>query len=145
MRRLRSGASAYRAICILMTALPEKCSIMTNFYSKAVIKMHLQKLLVIVSFSEHHVERCISVLKNLPKVGPLLQKPLKEWLVQQKEKLHRPVGAGAASQTPHRQSLVQILFEYFVVCFVAFFVVSLINSLAQNYHKRLFQRQKKKL
>lgn len=30
---------------------------------KAVVKMHIQKLFVILAFSEHHMDKCISLLK----------------------------------------------------------------------------------
>ncbi|KAI3373434.1 hypothetical protein L3Q82_022036 [Scortum barcoo] len=55
---------------------------------KAVIKMHIQKLFVIVTFSRHIVEQMVSLIGAVPLLGAALQKPFREYLEAQKAKLH---------------------------------------------------------
>ncbi|CAN8016100.1 unnamed protein product, partial [Ixodes persulcatus] len=105
---------------------------------KAIIKMHIQKLFVIIAFNEHHVELLLKTLRYIPYVGKFLQAPFKEFLAKQKAKLHRKVGA----EVPQEGSLLSWLFEKLVMAMVAYFVLSIINSMAQNYHRRLTKGQK---
>ncbi|XP_052801266.1 vacuole membrane protein 1-like isoform X2 [Mya arenaria] len=100
---------------------------------KAIIKMHIQKLFVIFLFSEHHVETVVSLIGKLPKYGPVLQTPFKEYLRVQKEKLHHKPGSSS-----HKESgnVLAWIFEKVVIVMVAYFLLSIINSMAQNYHKR---------
>lgn len=42
---------------------------------KAVIKMHIQKIFVIISFNESLVDKFIDILALIPMVGVRLQKP----------------------------------------------------------------------
>lgn len=100
---------------------------------KAVIKMHIQKVFVIFVFSEHHVEQVVSLIKHIPYFGPSLQAPFKEYLVKQKTKLHHKRGAALPTET----SWLSWLYERLVIVMVAYFVISIINSMAQSYHKRL--------
>uniref|UniRef100_A0A8C6M845 Vacuole membrane protein 1 n=1 Tax=Nothobranchius furzeri TaxID=105023 RepID=A0A8C6M845_NOTFU len=59
---------------------------------KAVIKMHIQKLFVIITFSNHIVEQMVSLIGSVPRVGPSLQKPFSQYLEAQKNKLHHAGG-----------------------------------------------------
>ncbi|XP_059207520.1 vacuole membrane protein 1-like isoform X2 [Centropristis striata] len=61
---------------------------------KAVIKMHIQKLFVIVTFSRHIVEQMVSLIGAVPLLGAALQKPFREYLEAQKAKLHHHAGEG---------------------------------------------------
>ena len=65
----------------------------------------------------------------------LLQGPFKQALALQKEKLHRKSGGGGGDgdSTP----LLGQIFEKLVLAMVAYFIVSILNSLAQSYHKRI--------
>uniref|UniRef100_A0A665TPA6 Vacuole membrane protein 1-like n=1 Tax=Echeneis naucrates TaxID=173247 RepID=A0A665TPA6_ECHNA len=54
---------------------------------KAIIKMHIQKLFVIITFSIHIVEQMVSLIGSVPKVGPSLQKPFSQYLEAQRSKL----------------------------------------------------------
>lgn len=110
---------------------------------KAVIKMHLQKVFVIIAFSESLVEKGVEVLGMIPWMGQFLQKLFKTFLKNQKASLHRH------SNEPPKESknLIAKLFEYFVVAMIVYFVISIVNSLAQSYHKRIHKKkitQKKK-
>lgn len=111
---------------------------------KAVIKMHIQKVFVVIAFNEALIEKAIDLLTNIPVVGKLLQEPFKAFLQNQKAHLHRKkgkAGAGGAGGPAGGGNLLAKIFEKFVIAMVAYFVVSIVNSLAQSYHKRL-QKQK---
>ncbi|XP_041863923.1 vacuole membrane protein 1-like isoform X4 [Melanotaenia boesemani] len=99
---------------------------------KAVIKMHIQKLFVIITFSKHIVEQMISLIGAVPLLGAALQKPFREYLEAQKAKLHHLAGEG----NPTEESWLSWLFEKVVVIMVCFFVCSIVNSMAQSYAKR---------
>uniref|UniRef100_A0A3P9L0Z1 Vacuole membrane protein 1 n=2 Tax=Oryzias latipes TaxID=8090 RepID=A0A3P9L0Z1_ORYLA len=104
---------------------------------KAVIKMHIQKLFVIITFSRHIVEQMVSLFGAVPVLGAALQKPFREYLEAQKAKLHHLAGEGV----PTEESWLSWLFEKVVVVMVCFFVCSIVNSMAQSYAKR--RRQEK--
>nr|XP_046267783.1 vacuole membrane protein 1-like isoform X5 [Scatophagus argus] len=99
---------------------------------KAVIKMHIQKLFVIVTFSRHIVEQMVSLIGAVPLLGAALQKPFREYLEAQKAKLHHHAGEGI----PTEESWLSWLFEKVVVIMVCFFVCSIVNSMAQSCAKR---------
>lgn len=101
---------------------------------KAVIKMHIQKLFVIFLFSVHHVEQVIRVMGLVPVVGKSMQTPFRDWLAKQKSKLHHKPGTQAATG---EGSILSWIFEKVVMVMVAYFVLSIVNSMAQSYHKRL--------
>ncbi|KAK5918434.1 hypothetical protein CgunFtcFv8_003200 [Champsocephalus gunnari] len=99
---------------------------------KAVIKMHIQKLFVILTFSRHIVEQMVSLIGAFPLLGAALQKPFREYLETQKAKLHHHAGEGI----PTEESWLPWLFEKVVVIMVCFFVCSIVNSMAQSYSQR---------
>ncbi|KAK2879807.1 hypothetical protein Q8A73_023619 [Channa argus] len=104
---------------------------------KAVIKMHIQKLFVIVTFSRHIVEQMVSLTGAVPLLGAALQKPFREYLEAQKAKLHHRVGEGI----PTEENWLSWLFEKIVVIMVCFFVCSIVNSMAQSYAKHKQQEK----
>lgn len=101
---------------------------------KAIIKMHIQKLFVIFLFSEHHVETVVSLIGKFPKYGKVLQTPFKDYLKAQKTKLHHKPGAAVKGDGGN---ILAWVFEKVVLVMVAYFLLSIINSMAQSYHKRL--------
>lgn len=103
---------------------------------KAVIKMHIQKLFVIIAFNEALVERAVNVSEFIPYVGKYLHSPFREFLEKQKAKLHRKMGA----RSPQEASWLSAIFEKLVIAMVVYFIISIVNSLAQRYHKRLYKR-----
>ncbi|XP_077467036.1 vacuole membrane protein 1 [Stigmatopora argus] len=103
---------------------------------KAIIKMHIQKLFVIITFSKHIVEQMVSLIGSIPKVGPSLQKPFSHYLEAQRNKLHR--GEGKKSS---EENWLSWLFEKLVLVMVCYFVISIVNSMAQSYAKRLQQQK----
>jgi len=98
---------------------------------KAIVKMHIQKIFVILAFNKELFEGAVSLLVQIPFLGVHLEGPVRSLLEKQKEKLH---SRGAAEQG---SSVVSTVFEMFVLSMVAYFVVSIVNSLANSYQKRL--------
>lgn len=99
--------------------------------------MHVQKLFVIVAFSEHLFERVIDLLGDIPVIGKSLQEPFKAFLIAQKDKYHR----GSAANAPPGGNKLQKVFEVFVIAMIVYFIVSIINAFAQNYHKRIHKKK----
>ncbi|KAH8267160.1 hypothetical protein KR026_007173 [Drosophila bipectinata] len=104
---------------------------------KAVIKMHIQKVFVIIAFNETLIERAVDLLAGVPYLGQKLQEPFKAFLKNQKQRLHRRGGDAVPADSGNMLSKI---FETFVIGMVCYFVVSIVNSLAQSYHKRLHKR-----
>jgi len=98
---------------------------------KAVIKMHIQKIFVILAFNKELFEGAVSLLVQIPVLGARLEGPVRKLLAQQREKLH------SKGEGQQGGSVISSVFEIFVLSMVAYFVISIINSLAQSYKKRL--------
>jgi membrane protein YqaA with SNARE-associated domain len=120
---------------------------MVNFWTffgatllgKAIIKMHMQKGLVIFLFSEHHLNNLLDVLSNVPFAGDKLKPLIEEWLNSEKNKLHmrsEEGGSGSAGRAPS-ESVLGWCLNKIVLAMILFFVVSIVNSLAQQRFKRL--------
>ncbi|KAM7067578.1 vacuole membrane protein 1 isoform 2-T2 [Molossus nigricans] len=103
---------------------------------KAIIKMHIQKIFVIITFSKHIVEQMVAFIGAVPGIGPSLQKPFQEYLEAQRQKLHHRSEMG----TPQGENWLSWMFEKLVVAMVCYFILSIINSMAQSYAKRIQQR-----
>lgn len=99
--------------------------------------MHIQKVFVIIAFNETLIEKAVDTLAAIPVIGKKLQEPFKGFLNKQKQHLHRQRNVTAADSG----NLLSKIFETFVICMVCYFVVSIINSLAQSYHKRLHKHK----
>eukprot|EP00116_Pleurobrachia_bachei_P005670 sb/3465932/ len=108
---------------------------------KAVVKMHIQMLFVVFIFSKHHLEALETLISSIPEVGPAIHTPFVEFMDKQKAKLRSggKQGGGGGSE-----SVLSKCFEVFVVGMILYFVVSLINSLAQQYYKDNVEGQKAK-
>ncbi|XP_053563301.1 vacuole membrane protein 1 [Bombina bombina] len=102
---------------------------------KAIVKMHIQKLFVIITFSKHIVEQMVSLIGAVPSIGPSLQKPLQEYLESQRKKLHHKTDSGI----PQSENWLSWAFEKLVIVMVFYFILSIINSMAQSYAKRVQQ------
>ncbi|CAB3222207.1 unnamed protein product [Arctia plantaginis] len=108
---------------------------------KAVIKMHIQKMFVIIAFNETLVGQVLSWVERIPYIGPKLEAPLLEFLRNQKSRLHK----NDSGSVPENQgSVLSSLLEKFVLAMVVYFVVSIVNALAQNYSKRVGKKKGKK-
>ncbi|VDK53149.1 unnamed protein product [Anisakis simplex] len=108
---------------------------------KAIVKMHVQMLFVVLLFSEQHVENLINQLKLIPYIGQHIQAPLKDFLANEKIKLHHKPGATAEPGATLLQQCLQVL----VTGMIVWFLLSIFNSLAQKWHKRLCDERKKKV
>lgn len=108
---------------------------------KAVIKMHIQKMFVIIAFNETLVGQVLSWVERIPYIGPKLEAPLLEFLRNQKARLHKNDSAIPAD---NQGSVLSNLLEKFVLAMVVYFVVSIVNALAQNYSKRIGKKKGKK-
>uniref|UniRef100_A0A0K0DA18 Col_cuticle_N domain-containing protein n=1 Tax=Angiostrongylus cantonensis TaxID=6313 RepID=A0A0K0DA18_ANGCA len=97
-------------------------------------------LFVIIAFSEHHVENLIHQMGKIPYVGDVIRQPIREMLVKQKLSLHRTPGTHVEQTT----STLQAVLGTVVTLMILGFLLSIINSLAQRYHKRQCDRQKQK-
>nr|XP_009508498.1 PREDICTED: vacuole membrane protein 1 [Phalacrocorax carbo] len=98
---------------------------------KAVIKMHIQKLFVIITFSKHIVEQMVSLIGAIPSIGPSLQKPFQEYLEAQRIKLHHKPDSGV----PQNKSINLTHISHLIL-------VTLINvSLPVSYQKRDYIRE----
>lgn len=104
---------------------------------KAVVKMHIQKIFIIMAFNETLVATVVSNINRIPWLGPKIEAPFKEFLAKQKEKLHRKAGSPVESEP----STLGWIFEKLVLAMILYFVLSIINSLAQSYHKRLHKKK----
>uniref|UniRef100_A0A2I3H4J2 Vacuole membrane protein 1 n=1 Tax=Nomascus leucogenys TaxID=61853 RepID=A0A2I3H4J2_NOMLE len=102
----------------------------------SIIKMHIQKIFVIITFSKHIVEQMVAFIGAVPGIGPSLQKPFQEYLEAQRQKLHHKSEMG----TPQGENWLSWMFEKLVVVMVCYFILSIINSMAQSYAKRIQQR-----
>ena len=100
---------------------------------KAIVKMHIQKVFVIMSFSEHHAEHFVQLIGKIPYLGPKLQAPFQEFFANEKQKLHRKAGSAAFVA---KQSWLSWVFDKLVLAMVLYFVVSIVNSMAQSCYKR---------
>jgi membrane protein YqaA with SNARE-associated domain len=107
---------------------------------KALIKMHMQMFFVIFALSEHHAEHLIQQFGKVPRIGPFLQATLTEFLNNQKRKLHRNPGDPVNQDA----SLVQQVITWLTAIIIVFFLISIVNSFAQNYHKRVSDAKKKR-
>ncbi|XP_034937210.1 vacuole membrane protein 1 isoform X2 [Chelonus insularis] len=95
---------------------------------KAIIKMHIQQLAVIIAFNEELLDKAIGFLAGIPYIGGQFQGPLKKYLIEQKNKLHnKNVGS---------TTTISWLFDKFVCLMVCYFLVTIVHALARNHHRR---------
>uniref|UniRef100_A0A182KAC4 Vacuole membrane protein 1 n=1 Tax=Anopheles christyi TaxID=43041 RepID=A0A182KAC4_9DIPT len=106
---------------------------------KAVIKMHIQKIFVIISFNENLVDKFIDILALIPLVGVRLQKPFKGFFESQKQRLHR--NNHKQSIKPSDGNILASVFEYFVFAMICYFIISIVNTFAQSCCKRMRKLQ----
>jgi len=100
---------------------------------KAVVKMHIQKVFIIFLFSKHHVDSLLEIIKSIPVIGIHITDPIEAFFTKQRTKLRTGQGEEGGN------ALGQV-FELFIFAMVAYFIVTIINSLAQS---RLARAQKK--
>lgn len=102
---------------------------------KAIIKMHIQQLFIIFLFSEHHLNTVFQLFAKLPFVGKTLQPLFMDWLNNEKLKFRK---AGDQEVSEPSESILSWILGKVVLSMVLFFVVSIVNSLAQRSYKRIY-------
>jgi len=107
---------------------------------KACIKMMIQAMFVIIAFSDVLIGSVMSFLSSVPAVGTTLQGMIQSILQMQRERLHRD----SQSSQEHSTNPLSTIFEVFVISMVAYFLLSIVNSLAQSHHKRLHKKNQGK-
>ncbi|EPB75718.1 hypothetical protein ANCCEY_05210 [Ancylostoma ceylanicum] len=125
---------------------------------KAIVKMHVQMLFVIIAFSEHHLKTVLHQIGRIPVIGESIQQPIRDLLHKQKMALHRAPGTHveqirdycdyatfAQTKLFQQTSTLQAVLGGIVTLMIFGFLLSIFNSLAQRYHKRLCEKQKQKV
>lgn len=105
---------------------------------KAIIKMHIQQLFIIFLFSQHYLDSVFLLLQKIPYVGESLQPLLHNWLNKEKQKFRSGGSPGSESS----ESILSWILGKIVLLMILFFVVSIVNSLAQRRYKRLNSQNK---
>jgi vacuole membrane protein 1 len=99
---------------------------------KSIIKVHIQAIFVIISFSKQHIEHILSIIEsNLP----FLHGTLSSALQKQKKSLFH----GDAANLDESKPLIAKLWEGFIILMVLYFLNSIINSLV---NERLAEKEK---
>ncbi|UMM21479.1 hypothetical protein L5515_003145 [Caenorhabditis briggsae] len=106
---------------------------------KALVKMHVQMGFVILAFSDHHAETFVKLLESIPAVGPHIRKPISDLLEKQRKALHTTPGEHKEQST----NLLAFALSAMVTVMILFFFLSIVNSLAKDYHKRLWERKRR--
>ena len=105
---------------------------------KAIIKVHIQSVFVIVSFSKHHVEYFLDLIE---KTVPFLSGVLSTALEKQKKSLFHSDNAEIESSKP----LIATVWEILITVMVLYFLVSIINSLVNERLNEKKNNEKEKL
>lgn len=100
---------------------------------KAVIKVTIQSLLVIVTFSHHIVENAIMLISS---VIPAADQFLRNELERQKSKLYEHDGKD------EQESIIAKLWGYVVLSMIAYFVYAFLNAIVQSRLKEDAKKNK---
>ncbi|NP_001360488.1 Ectopic P granules protein 3 [Caenorhabditis elegans] len=106
---------------------------------KALVKMHVQMGFVILAFSDHHAENFVKILEKIPAVGPYIRQPISDLLEKQRKALHKTPGEHSEQSTSYLAWGLSLMVTFMIL----FFFLSIVNSLAKDYHKRLWERKRR--
>ena len=87
-------------------------------------------IFIIFLFSKHHVETLLKLLSGFPSI----QSKCKDLFEKQVKVFSRKEGENV--DVPESGNILKSGFEFFVMTMILYFVVSIINSLAQSYAKK---------
>jgi len=73
----------------------------------------------------------VSLIGAIPKVGAAISEPFAQLMTHQKATLHN------LSDVRQEGGILAFVLEKVVMAMVIYFIISIINSMAQSYHKRL--------
>lgn len=98
---------------------------------KAFIKVHIQLLFTVTLFSQRIIDTILSFVQA---TVPSFHSTISDFLIKQKRNLHNP-------HVNEEKPLIAQLWDVFIICMVAFFVISILNSAVQNYLVRNMQEK----
>ncbi|KAL3317393.1 Vacuolar membrane protease, partial [Cichlidogyrus casuarinus] len=101
-----------------------------TFIGKALIKVHIQQIVIIAVSSEHYINALLAFLGKIPYIGKSLNKPLLNYIAAQKEKLHK-------KHVETNTGWIPFFISSFVALLMLGFVISIIHAFAKDYHRRL--------
>ena len=103
---------------------------------KAVVKVHGQTAFVITIFNVHYLEALLEFLaRHLP---PAWHDAIRTSFHKQRASLHRTPGEiGAADLAAAPKSIFSAAWDGFLALMIAYFVVSIVNSMAQGHQAML--------
>jgi len=99
---------------------------------KAIIKTHIQQFFIIFLFSKQYVDMLLAALLKIPVLGEKVHSPISVFFEKQRKKLH-------SGQSDDSGNLIGQCFEIFIFVMVGYFIVTIVNSLAQS---RVAKKQK---
>jgi len=98
-----------------------------TFIGKAVIKAHLQTIFVISVFHKEHLEFVVS---ELEKWIPFLRGKIHPIFDKERARLHRTTNSVDA---PSQKTMLQLAWDTVLICMLAYFIISIINSSVYEY------------
>ncbi|XP_075218858.1 vacuole membrane protein 1-like isoform X2 [Lycorma delicatula] len=101
---------------------------------KAIIKVTIQQLFVIIIFSEKLLENLMNLFSSIPSVGASMKSSVQNILLQQKDRLHKKTHD---FEVIHHVNILPLLFEVITTLMILYFLISIINSFAQTYYNRI--------
>ncbi|XP_035702629.1 vacuole membrane protein 1 isoform X2 [Folsomia candida] len=104
---------------------------------KAIIKAHLQMAFVILAFNQDLLDRVVTLIRTVPQYGSQISDPFVEYISHQKANLHNKTNA--SGEPGH----IAYVLDKVVMLVVIYFVISIVNSMAQAYHKRICREKVK--
>eukprot|EP01121_Diplochlamys_sp_Union-15-3_P009712 TRINITY_DN2655_c0_g1_i1.p1 TRINITY_DN2655_c0_g1~~TRINITY_DN2655_c0_g1_i1.p1 ORF type:complete len:439 (+),score=71.61 TRINITY_DN2655_c0_g1_i1:76-1317(+) len=108
--------------------IPFHTFFMATLVGKAVIKVSIQTLFVVLAFRKDTLETQVSwIERNIP----LLQGKLTPFLLQVEEQFHRQ--PGSVVKVKDEKSLLGFIWELFVIAMILYFIISVVNSKVKEY------------
>ncbi|KAH8369656.1 hypothetical protein KR093_000569, partial [Drosophila rubida] len=111
---------------------------LATLIGKAIFKANIQQLIVVIAFSEDLVTMLINSLGRVPWIGSRLQAPIQKVLSTTKLRMHRKVKDDSSTGL----GIVAHGFQILALFIVTYFVVSLLNALAQKHWQRKHDQEK---
>ncbi|XP_060660261.1 vacuole membrane protein 1 isoform X1 [Drosophila nasuta] len=111
---------------------------LATLIGKAIFKANIQLLIVVIAFNEDLVTRLINSLGRLPWFGHKLQAPIQKVLTSTKLRMHRKIKDDSSSGL----GIVAHGFQILALLIVTYFIVSLLNALAQKHCQRMQDKER---
>jgi len=114
--------------------IPFKTFFFATFIGKAVIKVSIQTIFIIVMFSKKHAEALISLIETKL---PFLQNSISGFIQKWKQQFFNP------PESLEKAHWIQKVWEIIITVMIAYFIISCINSLVQNYAAKIQSKAEK--